>query len=257
MPVTQQKVRSNDEIISVDQFTITHQDRILLKDIAMTVTKGAFHCIIGESGSGKTLLTRAILQMNAPQLEQKGTIAVDLVQVDAVFQDAQSNMFQNVTLQKHFNALYATKSKRPSRKDQQSEIHQMMTQLGLSQPEQLLKRYPFELSGGMAQRIAFIMALVRQPDCLVLDEPTSALDQENSQKFMHHLMEVIRQRDLTVLFVTHDFNLVRRYATHVSVMKSGEMIESGPVTQILSRPKHPYTQQLIEAANRRNAYVTY
>lgn len=85
----------------------------------------------------------------------------------------------------------------------------MMTRLGLEQPEQLLQYYPFELSGGMAQRVAFILSLIRNPQCLILDEPTSALDVQNRTKFMQQLMHIISERKMTVIFVTHDLSLVK------------------------------------------------
>lgn len=102
----QQKNNAVNTVVNVNQLSILDQEKVLLKDVDLTVTKGAFHCIIGESGSGKSLLTRTILGMKQSQLCYQGDIDIDLTQTDAVFQDVQSNMFQNITLAKHFQYIY-------------------------------------------------------------------------------------------------------------------------------------------------------
>lgn len=251
-----QKVNTLNEILNVQQLSVFEHNRQLLHELSLQVVQGAFHCIIGESGSGKSLLTRTILGMRRSNLTYQGTIDFDLTKADAVFQDVQSNMFQNVRLEKHFQYLHEVSHSDLTWTAQKSEILTMMERLGLAKGEQLLKRYPFELSGGMAQRIAFIMSLIRRPDYLILDEPTSALDRDNNRKFMDYLSEVMRRRQMTVIFVTHDLNLVKAHATHISIVKDGNIIETGEVTRILEHPHHAYTEQLISIASRRQGYAS-
>ncbi|MBO1198440.1 ABC transporter ATP-binding protein [Staphylococcus simiae] len=249
-----QQHQSINNAVEVEQLTIYNNNQALLKSLSMTVKFGEFHAIVGESGSGKSLLVRTILNMRHSQLEYQGHVSINLNETDAVFQDANSNMFSNVTIQKHFNAVYRTIQSSVSKVQQQQQIESLLLQLGFSNPKTVLNSYPFQLSGGMAQRVAFVLAMVRHPKILILDEPTSALDIKNSNVFMHYLMDIVKQQQMTVIFITHDFNLVRQYATEVSIMKSGEIIESGSVKDVLSAPKEDYTQQLIDIANRRAYY---
>lgn len=227
----------------------------MIDSVSLKVNKGDFHCIIGESGSGKSLLTRTILGMKRDNLRYQGTVDINLSKTDAVFQDVYSNMFQNVTIDKHFQYLFeATKSSMTSEQQIDWVIEQMRL-LGLNEGERLLKRYPFEMSGGMAQRIAFIMSLIRRPDVLFLDESTSALDTDNVERLMSYLIEAQQRYGMTIIFITHDINLVRNYATHISIMKNGHIIESGEAESILNNPSELYTQKLIEIAHRRKNYA--
>ena len=178
-----------------------------------------------------------------------------LNKTDAVFQDVQSNMFQNITLAKHFQYIYEANRTHLTKQRIKEDVLQMMQLLGLRQGEQLLERYPFELSGGMAQRVAFIMSLIRRPDYLFLDEPTSALDQENIKKFMHYLLKAQERYQMTIVFITHDINLVKDCATHISIMQQGQLIENGEATSILTKPTHNYTKKLITIAHRRQPYA--
>lgn len=236
--------------------SIYHKDKTLISSLSLEVERYSFHCIVGESGSGKSLLVRSILHMTDDQLTYQGNVDIDLLHADAMFQDANSNLFQNITIKQHIAMLYDAKKSTLSRAEQYQEVKTMMTRLGLEQPEQLLQYYPFELSGGMAQRVAFILSLIRNPQCLILDEPTSALDVQNRIKFMQQLMHIISERKMTVIFVTHDLSLVKDYATHVSIMQHGQIIESGQAQQVMHHPERHYTQTLIRTAERREAYAT-
>ncbi|OHS38933.1 ATP-binding cassette domain-containing protein [Staphylococcus sp. HMSC62A08] len=251
MPNHQQKDNEINHILKVEELNIYHIEQPLIKSVALDVGRGNFHCIIGESGSGKSLLTRTILGMEKASLTYEGHVEINLDKTDAMFQDVHSNLFQNMTLEKHFQYLYEATQSNLSQQQRNAEVVQMLQMLGFDNGEELLNYYPFELSGGMAQRVAFIMSLIRQPECLVLDEPTSVLDKENSDKFMRYLIDAVNRYNMTIIFVTHDLNLVRTYATHISMMQHGEIIESGKATTILENPKHDYTKKLISIAQRR------
>ncbi|MCJ1655248.1 ATP-binding cassette domain-containing protein [Staphylococcus sp. NRL 16/872] len=252
MPNHQQK---DNPIVNVERLSVFDNERTLIDSVSLKVNKGDFHCIIGESGSGKSLLTRTILGMKRDNLRYQGSLDIDLNKTDAVFQDVYSNMFQNVTIGKHFQYLFeATKSKLSSTERTDWVIEQIRL-LGLNEGEKLLKRYPFEMSGGMAQRIAFIMSLIRRPAVLFLDESTSALDTDNVERLMSYLIEARQRYGMTIIFITHDINLVRNYATHMSIMKNGRVIESGDAKSILDNPTELYTQKLIEIAHRRRDYA--
>lgn len=247
--------KDNNLAITVNQLIIYDHQQPLIQSLSLQVPADSFYCIIGESGSGKSLLARTILNMKSEQLSYDGDIAIDLNQTDAVFQDMSSNFFPNITIEKHFKMIFEIKTSTVSWSSQKQVIIQMMKDLGLNEPESLLRQYPFELSGGMAQRIALIMSLIREPQCLILDEPTSALDQDNQQRLMSMLIREVQKREMTILFITHDLNVVKDYATHVSIMKQGEIIETGDKNQILNHPQHDYTNELVSIAQRRAQYV--
>lgn len=241
--------------MSVDRLSVFNNARTLLNSISVDIQKGAFHCVIGESGSGKSLLIRTILNMTSAELSYQGQIDINLANVDAVFQDTTSNMFQNIPLDKHFDMLYQAQSSKLTKSERRVQLIEMMITFGLEEPQRLLKSYPFELSGGMAQRVALMMALISKPQCLVLDEPTSALDQTNSRKVMRYLSKIMKEKQMTMIFITHDLNLVEDYATHISIMKEGHLIENGTAKEILQHPKDDYTKKLIDIAHRRKQYA--
>lgn len=256
MSNTQSSSPTLDTVLYINDVSVYHKHEPLLKQIHLKIEKGSFHCLIGESGSGKSLLTRTVLNMKEDDLTYRGEIHLDLTQTDAMFQDANRNFFQNVRIKRHFDALFDSMSSLLTREQQKAFVLRQFKHLGLDQPESIYYQYPFELSGGMAQRVALVMAIVREAQFLIADEPTSALDQHNRHSLMALLHHVVTEHDMTVLFVTHDLNLVLNYATHISVMLNGNIVETGRASDILRDPQHAYTKQLIELANRRYQYVT-
>ncbi|RIL73300.1 ABC transporter ATP-binding protein [Staphylococcus devriesei] len=255
MSTTQPSLHSLTPLLHFENVSVYDGEATLLNNVNLEVLEGSFHCLVGESGSGKSLLTRTALGMRQPQLRYEGQVEIDIDNTDAMFQDTNSNFFQNVKIHKHFDALFDSLNSTSSRKEQHEFVKRQFTHLGLEHPQELLHYFPFQLSGGMAQRIALVMSIVREAKFLIADEPTSALDYENRNGLMWLLNHVVREHNMTILFITHDLSLAMDYATHISVMQNGQIIESGEAKEILESPQHPFTQQLIELANRRNRYV--
>lgn len=255
MSNTQSSIHSINALLHLKNVSVYDGNHALLNQVDLTVTEGSFHCLVGESGSGKSLLARTVLNMRHPHLKYQGQIAIDLNNTDAMFQDTNSNFFQNVRIRKHFDALFDALNTQLSRQQQHEFVLRQFRHLGLENPEDLFNDYPFQLSGGMAQRIALVMSIVREAKLLIVDEPTSALDFDNRNQLMKLLNHVVQEHNMTLLFITHDLSLAMDYATHISVMRNGQMIESGEANDILVRPEHAYSQQLIELAHRRYRYV--
>src|SRR6516165_2860168 len=124
---------------------------------------------------------------------------------------------------------------------------EVLTQVGIPEPETRLGSYPHQLSGGQRQRVMIAMALANEPDLLIADEPTTALDVTVQAQIIALLRDIQQRLGMSLLFITHDLGIVRKIAQRVCVMKDGKIVEAGPVEQVFSNPQHPYTKALLAA----------
>ena len=220
--------------------------------------------IVGESGSGKSTLAQAILgllpsdgmlRISGQQWQQPATRNSPANQalrrnIQVVFQDPFSSLSPRLTVEEIVReglSLHAPKSPPAERRQR---VVQVLADVGLTELQfpGLLQRYPHEFSGGQRQRLAIARALIVEPQLLVLDEPTSALDVTIQQQVLALLQRLQKLRGLSYLLITHDVEVIRAMAHDVLVMKAGEVLETGPVAQVLDAPRHPYTQRLVAAA---------
>jgi len=226
--------------------------------VSLTIARSEILGLVGESGCGKTTLSRAIMQL---QPITSGRILMDDRELSAlspadlrrarldfqmVFQDPYASLNPRLTI---FSTLAeAIHARRPALRGPSlhSEVDTLMARVGL--PSSAAARYPHEFSGGQRQRIAIARALAPQPKLLLADEPVSALDVSIQSQILNLLLELRRELDLTMLFISHDLGVVRFLADRVAVMQSGQIVESGGADGILSHPRHPYTQSLLAAA---------
>ncbi len=216
--------------------------------------------VIGESGSGKSTLALAALGL----LPFTGELQVDgqawsrdaarnkalrrVVQV--VFQDPFSSLSPRLTVEEIVGEGLSIHAPSLSKSERRSKVERALSDVGLGEGQYpgLLQRYPHEFSGGQRQRLAIARALIVEPRLLVLDEPTSALDVTIQKQVLQLLQRLQRERGLSYLLITHDVDVIRALAHEVLVMKAGEIVESGPLAQVLDAPAHPYTRTLVEAA---------
>lgn len=124
---------------------------------------------------------------------------------------------------------------------------QALLDVGLGNPDRVLSQYPFQLSGGMNQRIMIALAMLAQPDLLIADEPTTALDVTTQAAVLEQLRQVTHENQTALILITHDIALVYEYADMVVVLYAGQVCESGPVETVIKSPQHPYTQALLES----------
>ncbi len=216
--------------------------------------------VVGESGSGKSTLALAALGL----MPSGGTLQVvgkawgvnaahnkairRVVQV--VFQDPFSSLSPRMTVEEIVGEGLLVHEPALRSDGRRQRVQQALADVGMTEVQfpGLLQRYPHEFSGGQRQRIAIARALIVQPELLVLDEPTSALDVTIQKQVLQLLQRLQRERGLSYLLITHDVDVVRAMAHTVLVMKDGEIVESGPVLQVLDAPQHAYTQRLVAAA---------
>ncbi|WP_152361012.1 ABC transporter ATP-binding protein [Microlunatus speluncae] len=236
-------------------------------DISFEVSRGRCHCLVGESGSGKSITARSVLGLiESPGRIVSGSVlwsgtdpAVDLTTIDPrskrmrsirgaeiamVFQEPMASLSPMYTIGDHL--VEAIRNHRELTKKQAAAMGvELLDRVGIRDPQGCMSAYSFQLSGGMCQRAMIAVALSAEPKLLIADEPTTALDVTTQARIIRLLRDLQAERNLALLFITHDFGVVAEMADDVSVMRHGKIVESGPVDTIFHEPEHPYTQRLL------------
>ncbi|MES2512455.1 MAG: dipeptide ABC transporter ATP-binding protein [Pseudomonadota bacterium] len=232
---------------------------VAVKSASFDVPAGQTLGVIGESGSGKSSLALAALGLHphAGNLQVVGkawgtNAAANKAlrrAVQVVFQDPFSSLSPRMAVEAIVGEGLLVHYPELSEAQRQERVLTALADVGMqeSQFPGLLQRYPHEFSGGQRQRLAIARALMVAPQLLVLDEPTSALDVTIQKQVLTLLQRLQRERGLSYLLITHDVNVIRAMAHQVMVMKDGEVLESGPLAQIVDSPQHPYTRTLVAA----------
>ncbi len=234
----------------------------LLREVSLTVDSGETVGLVGESGSGKSLTARAVLGLLPSRSSVAGSVSfrgVDMLTAGAevarevrrncvsmVFQDPRSGINPVRTI-----GDYMTESLRLchgwAADRATARAVELLHAVGLTHPERLLKQYPHEFSGGMLQRVMIAGALTTEPPLLLCDEPTTALDVTTQAEIVRILVDQQRQRDMGMLFITHDLNLASTICDRIYVIQRGVVVESGPTKSVFTRPTADYTRQLLSA----------
>jgi microcin C transport system ATP-binding protein len=233
---------------------------VAVKEAAFAVQPGRTLGVVGESGSGKSTLALAALGLvpHGGELDvvgrrwgpgAAGNKAIRrLVQV--VFQDPFSSLSPRMTVEEIVGEGLLVHEPALRQEGRRERVIAALADVGLGEEQfpGLLQRYPHEFSGGQRQRLAIARALIVGPQLLILDEPTSALDVTIQKQVLRLLQRLQREKGLSYLLITHDVDVIRAMAHEVLVMKDGEVLEAGPVAQVLDRPSHLYTRTLVAAA---------
>ena len=232
---------------------------VAVKGASFEIPAGQTLGVIGESGSGKSSLALAALGLHPHQGELQvvgkawgSNAAANKAlrrAVQVVFQDPFSSLSPRMTVEAIVGEGLLVHHPELNAAQRQEKVLAALADVGMleSQFPGLLQRYPHEFSGGQRQRLAIARALMVDPQLLVLDEPTSALDVTIQKQVLALLQRLQRERGLSYLLITHDVDVIRAMAHQVIVMKDGEVLESGPLTQVLDFPQHPYTRTLVAA----------
>jgi len=241
-----------------------------VRDISFTLTRGNTLALVGASGAGKSAAAYSILRLLEPAghieageilFNSSSAPAVNIAalpgndpllyklrggKIGMVFQEPLSALSPIHTIGDHILEsirVHRTLHKR----DAKTIAHDMLAKVGFSDPEKRMRQYPFELSGGMRQRAVIAMALVCRPELLIADEPTTALDVTVQAQILDLLKSLKKDLGLSILFITHDFNVVGKIADDIAVMHEGKIIETGPARNIFESPTHPITRELLLA----------
>lgn len=231
----------------------------VLNGIDLRVERGERVAIVGESGCGKSVTVRLILGL----LRQANTVieggvafnGIDLLtlkrsrlrdirgrRICAIFQDPMASLNPTYRV---FDQMRTVIRRGDAHRDAYATARDALKEVAITDPERVLAAYPFQLSGGLNQRVLIAMSLVNQPDLILADEPGTALDvtvQEQTLLLMRRLTE---QRQSSVLLITHNLGVVRAFADRVYIMYAGNIVEQAPTARLFASPRHPYTQALL------------
>ncbi|MBR5533573.1 MAG: ABC transporter ATP-binding protein [Ruminiclostridium sp.] len=213
----------------------------VLKNVNLTIGQGEVLGLVGESGSGKSTLAKSILGMT----EYQGEIIHHSRRPQMVFQDPYSSLNPAFTIRRIVEEPLRIFGKY-SPQERTQRVEEMLDAVGLG-PE-FYDRKPAQLSGGQRQRVSIAAAMISKPKLVILDEAVSALDVTIQDQILDLLMKLRREFNLSYLFISHDLNVVYQCCDRVIVMQKGEIVEENTVDGIFDNPVHPYTKQLLKAA---------
>ena len=237
-----------------------------LNGVSFSMEENQIYCIVGESGAGKSTLALAIMGL----LPQSATVrqgriifdGVDLLRaspehlrsirgkdISMVFQDAQTALNPVQTVGAQLEEVILTHTDKSSREASRM-AQEVLRELGLPDPRRILGEYPFNLSGGMCQRVMLAIALVMRPRLLIADEATSGLDVTLQAEILERLKGLCRELNSAVLLITHDLGIVAHMGHRVAVMYGGALAETADVIPLFREPRHPYTWSLLQALPR-------
>jgi ABC-type dipeptide/oligopeptide/nickel transport system ATPase component len=235
----------------------------ILRGVSLTVETGETVGLVGESGSGKSTTARAVLRLVPDGARTSGSVTVCGVDGDEpadvreirvrhaamIFQDPRSalNPVRRIGDSATERLVHVHGV---SRAQARSRLVDLMAEVGLRDPERLLRKYPHQLSGGMLQRVVIAAALSTNPELLLADEATSALDVTTQAEVLALLRRLRRERDMGVLFITHDLLLAGAFCDRVYVMKDGSIVDEQPGSTVFVNPINPYTKALADATPR-------
>src|SRR6476661_1198795 len=232
--------------------------------ISFDIKRGECVALVGESGSGKSVSALSILKLlpyptashPSGSIHFKGRELLDLSEreirgirgndISIIFQEPMTSLNPLHTIESQIGEILQLHRPMSGAKVRGRTLD-LLTQVGIPEPETRLGSYPHQLSGGQRQRVMIAMALANEPDLLIADEPTTALDVTVQAQILALLAEIRSRLGMSLLFITHDLGIVRRIADKVCVMKGGEIVEQGLVEQVFTAPKHPYTRDLLAA----------
>ena len=238
-------------------------DHEAVRGIDLTVQDGEIMGLVGESGSGKTVTAMMVSGLLRPeQADFRGRILLDgedllhaggqrirAIQgkdICVVFQEPMSAMDPTMRIGKQVEECLRVHTDLSAQERRQRAL-QALRDVELPDPEGVYRKYPHELSGGMLQRAMIAAAIAARPKLLLLDEPTTALDVTIQAQILELLKKLNRESGISMLFISHNLNVVRKLCTRTAVMQRGVLVEEGDIETVFHHPRHPYTQRLIAA----------
>lgn len=255
---------SKEELLKIENLSVKYRsptgDVNALNEVNLSIRKGEIIGIVGESGSGKSTLAYSIIRLLPSDVKISGEIFFggdDLLKkkdkemqqirgsrISMVFQDPMTSLNPLFSVKEQFLRVLKTHKKLEKKAGEATAI-ELLKDVEMAEPAGVLNSYPFELSGGMQQRVMIAMALSSNPEMIIADEPTTAVDATIQSQILELLKKINAERDLTILLITHNLGIVAQTCDRVVIMYAGKVAETGPVEEMFKEPLHPYTTALL------------
>ena len=254
------------------QFSAYGRSQQVLHDVSLDVPAHSQVALVGESGSGKTVTMKAIMGLlrdpparilsgeiryegrDLLKLAPRERMKLNGTEMSMVFQDPMSSLNPVFTIADQLGTILKYADRRlgrsRSRRERMARVHEVLTQVRMRDPERVAASYPVMLSGGMRQRVLIAMALLSEPKLLIADEPGTALDVTTQAQILKLLKDLVADRGLALLMITHNLGVVRETSDYVYVMNKGVVVEHAPAAQLFAEPREDYTKSLIAAVPR-------
>jgi oligopeptide/dipeptide ABC transporter ATP-binding protein len=232
-----------------------------LNGVSLQIERGQIFGLVGETGAGKSLTAHAVMQLlREPARRVKGSIQFEGQELTGLSEDAMNRLrgdrialvvqspktsLDPLTRVGEQIARLHRVHRNASAQQAREKTLQMLQAVGIPDPQSRAQAWPHELSGGMAQRVLIAMALINDPQLIIADEPSTGLDVTVQAQILDLLRDSVRERRLASLLITHDLGVVAQYCDQVGVMFAGSLVEAGPVAEVFTRPRHPYTRHLL------------
>jgi peptide/nickel transport system ATP-binding protein len=249
-------------LLELRDLTVRYGETTAVRNASLTVERGDVLGIVGESGSGKTTLGTTVLGLLPDSAEVSGEVRFEGrdvralphresrklrgADIAAVFQNPATALDPAYNIGHQIAEVFRA-HRTISRRAARGEALRLLRAVGIPAPEERMKAYPHELSGGMNQRVAIAIAIALDPTLLIADEPTSALDVTVQAQILRLLRVLIAEHAGAVILISHDLGVVAQLASRVAVMYDGEIVEEAPVRDLFARPQHWYTRKLLDA----------
>ncbi len=251
--IIDKSLEQSDLVLDVKDLSVTYKTSTIfgekssydaVKNVSFNIKNGEIMGLVGESGCGKSTMSKAILGM-LEDAEISGEVIHYTRRPQMVFQDPFSSLNPAKTVGWILEEPLRIFGKYDE-EERKRRVLDMLERVGLEQEQ--LNRKPAQLSGGQKQRVSIATALIQRPRLIIADEPVSALDVSIQGQILRLLLELRDELDLSYLFITHDLNVCYSICDRVVVMYKGEVVEEGPVEEVYNNPKHDYTKRLLDAA---------
>lgn len=248
-------------ILEIQNLNASFPGKQVLHDINLNIKQGRKLAIVGESGSGKTVLAQGIMQLNPAvsfegRLKFNGENLLDKPlralqkwrgrEIGMVFQEPMTALNPVMRVGKQIAEVLTLHLGLPP-KQAWARAVELLAETGIQNPEEKVSAFPFQLSGGQRQRAMIAMAVAAEPKLLIADEPTTALDAAVQAQILDLLSRLQASHNMTLVYISHDLNLVRRFADDIAVMRHGRIVEQGEAAQVFTHPQHEYTKMLLNA----------
>jgi peptide/nickel transport system ATP-binding protein len=251
-----------DAVLSVANLRVSFGQTEAVRGISLAVGRGETHCVVGESGCGKSVSALSVMNLlprgatrSADHIRFQGHDLLGMSErqmarlrgdkIAMIFQEPMTSLNPAYTIGSQMSEVFE-RHRRATRRQAMDRAAELLARVGITAPGMRLGQYPHQLSGGLRQRMMIAMALMCEPELLIADEPTTALDVTVQAQILRLLQKLQQELGLALLLITHDFGIVARMAQRVSVMYAGEVVETGTVDKIFAAPVHPYTRGLLD-----------